>query len=212
MMRSISWADRLIAVCDQGLRTVAAVPAANRPSPAAPVIEATLSAAERRESARLMRVNRAGEISAQALYTGQALFARDPQTAGHLRQAAAEEIDHLVWCTERLDELGGRPSILDPAWYVGSVAIGALAGLRGDATSLGFVVETERQVESHLDHHLEQLPAQDMKDRVVLEQMKADEVHHADVAKAAGGADLPAPIRLAMRLASKVMTGSVYWI
>ena len=157
-----------------------------------------------------MRVNRAGEISAQALYTGQALFARDPQTAGHLRQAAAEEIDHLVWCTERLDELGGRPSILDPAWYVGSVAIGALAGLRGDATSLGFVVETERQVESHINDHLHRLPPNDAKSRVILEQMAEDEVRHGHDAGEAGGAPIREPVLSLMRFAGEIMRRLAY--
>jgi ubiquinone biosynthesis monooxygenase Coq7 len=198
MMRAATWTDRLIAACDQGLRTVAARPAGNRPTPAAEVAEAPLSAADRAESARLMRVNRAGEIAAQALYTGQALFARDRATARHLAVAAAEEIDHLAWCTQRLDELGGRPSVFDPAWYVVSLAIGALAGAAGDATSLGFVAETERQVESHIDDHLNRLPAADRKSRAILGQMAADEARHGNEASSAGGRPVREPVRTLM--------------
>jgi len=205
--------DRLIVNLDQGLRTVLGRPqVTERPDPALGLPEPELADAQRRHVARLMRINHTGEVCAQALYQGQALTARLPEVRAKMERSAQEENDHLAWCEDRLDALGDRKSLLNPLWYAGSFLIGAAAGLAGDKWSLGFVVETERQVESHLDHHLEQLPAQDMKDRVVLEQMKADEVHHADVAKAAGGADLPAPIRLAMRLASKVMTGSVYWI
>jgi 3-demethoxyubiquinol 3-hydroxylase len=161
--------DLFLGLIDEGLRAVLGRPVARRPSPAAHVPEPTLDAAARRKSAALMRVNRAGEISAQALYTGQALFARDATTATYLRRAAAEEIDHLSWCSRRLTELGGRPSLLDPAWFVGSAAIGALAGISGDATSLGFVTETERQVEAHIGDHLTRLPERDAKSRAILE-------------------------------------------
>jgi ubiquinone biosynthesis monooxygenase Coq7 len=189
-----SW-DPLIAIADQGLRTVAAAPMAQRRSPAASIAEASLSSEELAQSAALMRVNRAGEIAAQALYLGQALFARTPATRRHLLDAAAEEHDHLAWCTERLAELGGRKSRLDPLWYVGCAGVGMLAGAVGDRASLGFVGETETQVEAHLDDHLARLPAQDAKSRAILEQMAADEARHGAAAKRAGGDDLPAPIR-----------------
>jgi ubiquinone biosynthesis monooxygenase Coq7 len=159
-----------------------------------------------------MRVNHAGEVAAQALYMGQALVARDDATRAKLERAAAEENDHLAWCQERLDELGARPSVLAPFWYAGSFAIGALAGLAGDRWSLGFVVETERQVEAHLDHHLAELPPADRASRVVLERMKSDEVRHADDARAGGGAELPRPVRRLMSLVSKVMTTTAYRI
>jgi ubiquinone biosynthesis monooxygenase Coq7 len=198
IMRVTSRTDRLIAMLDQGLRAVAAAVPAGRRSPAAAQPEAGLSAAERQESARLLRVNRAGEIAAQALYSAQALFARDPATAGHLRQAAAEENDHLAWCSERLAELGGRRSLLDPFWFIGSTLIGALAGLAGDRASLGFVAETEKQVEAHIDRHLARLPAADARSRAVLEQMAADEARHGRAATAAGGAPIREPVRSLM--------------
>jgi ubiquinone biosynthesis monooxygenase Coq7 len=159
-----------------------------------------------------MRVNHAGEVAAQALYHGQALVARDPAVRDFLLEAAREEGDHLVWCATRLRELGSRTSLLDPVWYAGSVAIGALAGLAGDRTSLGFIAETERQVEGHLDSHLERLPTTDRASRAILEQMKADEATHRDHALAHGGEDLPAPVRGLMRAVAKVMTGSAYWV
>jgi ubiquinone biosynthesis monooxygenase Coq7 len=192
-----SW-DPLVAIADQGLRSVAAVPTARRRSPAEPVAEAPLSAEERARSAALMRVNRAGEIAAQALYLGQALFARAPATRRQLLDAAADECDHLAWCTERLAELGGRKSYLDALWYAGCAGLGVLAGAIGDRTSLGFVGETETQVEAHLDDHLARLPEQDSKSRAILEQMAADEARHGAAAKHAGGHDLAAPIRALM--------------
>jgi ubiquinone biosynthesis monooxygenase Coq7 len=210
MVRVASWADRLIAACDQGLKTVAARPAGNRPSPADTVAGTPLSVSETAESARLMRVNRAGEIAAQALYTGQALLARDPDTAGHLAAAAAEEVDHLAWCTKRLDELGGRPSVFDPAWYVGSLAIGVLAGATGDAASLGFVAETERQVESHIDDHLTRLPEADAKSRAVLVQMAADEARHGSEATAAGGKTIREPVRTFMAIGGELLRRIAY--
>ena len=210
MTRVTSWTDRLIAACDLGLKTVLAAPAGNRPSPADAVAEAPLTRAEKSESARLMRVNRAGEISAQALYTGQAIFARDPLTADHLNDAADEEVDHLAWCTKRLTELGGRASLLDPAWYVGSVTIGALAGISGDATSLGFVAETERQVESHIGDHLTRLPARDAKSRAILEQMAADEARHGIDASAAGGAAIREPVRTFMAVGGEILRRVAY--
>jgi ubiquinone biosynthesis monooxygenase Coq7 len=165
---------------------------------------------ERRHVAGLMRVNHAGEVAAQALYYGQALVARDEATREHLLEAAREEGDHLEWCAERLATLDSRPSVLNPLWFAGSVAIGAAAGLVGDAVSLGFVVETERQVETHLDDHLERLPQDDAASRAILEQMRADEVRHGRDALDRGGAELPAPVRALMRLTSRVMTTTAY--
>jgi ubiquinone biosynthesis monooxygenase Coq7 len=202
--------DRLLANADHALRTIAAEPHAEQPSPAGRGPRAALDEATRQHVAGLMRVNHAGEIAAQALYMGQALVARDEATRAKLERAAAEENDHLAWCQERLEELGARPSVLAPFWYAGSFAIGALAGLAGDRWSLGFVVETERQVEAHLDHHLAELPPEDRASRAVLERMKADEVRHADAARAAGGADLPRPVRGLMAAVSKVMTKTAY--
>jgi ubiquinone biosynthesis monooxygenase Coq7 len=194
-----SW-DPLIAIVDQGLRTVAAAPAARRPSPGTTLAEAPLSAEDRARSAALMRVNRAGEIAAQALYLGQALFARAPATRRQLLDAAAEEYDHLAWCTERLTELGGHGSRLDPLWYAGCASLGLLAGAIGDRASLGFVSETEIQVEAHLDDHLARLPRDDLKSRAILTQMAADEARHGAAAKRAGGSELPAPVRSLMAL------------
>lgn len=194
-----SW-DPLIAIADQGLRTVAAAPQAERRSPAAAHAEAPLSPEERARSAALMRVNRAGEIAAQALYLGQALFARTSATRRQLLDAAGEERDHLAWCTERLAELGGRRSFLDPLWYVGCAGLGVLAGAVGDRASLGFVGETETQVEAHLDDHLARLPEQDSKSRAILAQMAADEARHGTAARRAGGMHLPAPVRVLMAL------------
>ncbi len=159
-----------------------------------------------------MRVNHAGEIAAQALYHGQALVAQDPDVRAYMLGAAREEGDHLVWCAERLRALGARPSILDPFWYAGGVAIGALAGLGGDALSLGFISETERQVEGHIDRHLAELPAGDLESRAILEQMRSDEIEHGASARARGAAELPAPLRALMRLTAKLMTRSAYWI
>jgi 3-demethoxyubiquinol 3-hydroxylase len=159
-----------------------------------------------------MRVNHAGEVAAQALYRGQALTARDPGAEATLRQAAAEEVDHLAWCEQRIAELGGRTSLLNPVWYAGSFLIGALAGAVGDRESLGFVSETERQVESHLQGHLDRLPAADHRSRAILEQMRQDEERHGASAAALGGAQLPAWVRSAMRLTSRLMTRGSYWL
>jgi ubiquinone biosynthesis monooxygenase Coq7 len=201
----LSWPDRLVAAVDQGLRAVAAPPVATRPSPAATLAEPRLSPDERRSSASLMRVNHAGEIAAQALYSGQALFARSESTRELLANAAREERDHLAWCASRVEELGGRTSRLTPFWYVGSFAIGVLAGLRADAESLGFVRETERQVEAHLRDHLQRLPAQDEKSVAILSRMAEDEVHHGTTAALAGGAELPAAIRGCMRVGGEIL-------
>ena len=205
--------DRLILNADNAMRTLFGRPrVTERPNPAAQLDDVELGEQERRQVARLMRINHTGEVCAQALYQGQALTARLPETRQRLERSAQEENDHLAWCASRLADLGDRKSLLNPLFYVGSFAIGALAGLAGDRWSLGFVVETERQVEDHLDGHLTQIPERDERTRAILEQMKADEVHHAQVAKVAGGAELPGPVRGAMRLTSRVMTGAVAWL
>ena len=205
--------DRFIQGLDQALRTTfGPAPEPSRPNPANAEAASELSAPERGLAGRLMRVNHAGEISAQALYQGQALTARLPTVRAKMEQAATEENDHLAWTEERIRALGTHTSYLAPLWYAGSFTIGALAGIAGDRWSLGFVVETERQVIRHLDSHLAQLPEHDRQDRAILEQMKADEARHATTALAAGAADLPAPVTQLMRLTSKVMTGTAYWI
>ncbi|WP_424682208.1 2-polyprenyl-3-methyl-6-methoxy-1,4-benzoquinone monooxygenase [Frateuria sp. YIM B11624] len=209
-VRTLSPLDRLLAGIERALETVAGAPEAARPSPAAALDEAPLDAQERRHAAGLMRINHTGEVCAQALYDGQAALARDEATRTHLQHAAAEETDHLAWCAQRLRELESRPSLLNPLWYAGSYAIGAAAALVGDKVSLGFVVETERQVEAHLEDHLERLPPQDERSRAVLAQMQADEVRHAENAKARGGIDLPFPIPGLMHLSSLVMKGVAY--
>lgn len=205
MATALSWPDRLIAAVDQGLRAVAAPPAASRASPAAAAPAAELSPDERRRSAALMRVNHAGEIAAQALYSGQALGARSAGTRALLEAAAREERDHLAWCAARIDELGGRPSLLTPFWYAGSFAIGVLAGLRADAESLGFVRETERQVEAHLRDHLGRLPPADAKSAAILSRMAEDEAHHGTTAALAGGAELPPAIRGSMKVGGEIL-------
>jgi len=171
-----------------------------------------MSEADRRESAALMRVNHSGEVAAQALYHGQALVSRSSATREMLLKAARDEADHLSWCETRLKELDSRPSLLNPLWYCGSFAIGALAAVAGDKTSLGFVVETERQVEGHLDEHLTRLPSGDARSRAILKVMRTDEIGHGATAKAAGASQLPAPVRMLMRHAARVMTTAAYWI
>lgn len=205
---SPSLTDRLLASADQALRTLAGAVHATRPNPAAAIrADATaLSEAERREAGALMRVNHVGEVCAQALYQAQALTARTPELRQQMLAAAREELDHLAWTQQRLDELGARPSLLNPLWYAGSFGIGLLAGRLGDAASLGFVVETERQVERHLASHLDRLPAADRRSRAIVDQMKLDESQHADAASQAGAAPLPAPVRWLMRGVAKVMT------
>lgn len=198
MARALDFEDRLITILDGGLRTLVAGSPAARPSPAEAHDEAVLTAGERRRSAGLMRVNHAGEISAQALYLGQSLLARSDETHRQLLTAAAEEHDHLAWCRSRLDELQGRRSLLDPFWFAGSAAIGVLVGAAGDRFSLGFVAETERQVEAHLDDHLERLPRVDARSTAVLERMAADEARHGTMATRAGGQPLPGPVTLLM--------------
>jgi len=211
--RHFSPLDRVLVNLDQAVRTVfGRLQTTGRPDPGAGIAEAELSEQERKHIARLMRINHTGEVCAQALYQGQALTARRPEVRRSLERSAQEENDHLQWCETRIIELDDRKSFLNPLWYAGSFTLGALAGLAGDKWSLGFVVETERQVESHLDGHLAEIPMSDRKTRAVLGEMRADETNHAEVAKAAGGASLPGPIKLAMRLTSKIMTRSVYWV
>jgi 3-demethoxyubiquinol 3-hydroxylase len=208
--------DMLIGAADRALRAVFAPTRANRPTPDTPqqstAAPTELSNSEKTEAAALMRVNHAGEIAAQALYHGQALVARSPATRELLLQAAREETDHLAWCETRLKELGSRPSLLNPLWYCGSFTIGALAALAGDRASLGFVVETERQVEGHLDEHLARLPPGDRRSRAILETMRADEIAHGAAAQSAGAAQLPQPARVLMRQVARVMTTTAYWI
>jgi 3-demethoxyubiquinol 3-hydroxylase len=233
--------DPLIAAADRALRAIFAPAHASRPVPdAAPVVASpaaavgasavgasaspptgapavlaavpAMSDADRRESAALMRVNHSGEVAAQALYHGQALVSRSPATRDMLLKAAREEADHLSWCETRLKELDSRPSLLNPLWYCGSFAIGVLAAAPGDRTSLGFVVETERQVEGHLDEHLTRLPSGDTRSRAILNVMRTDEIGHGATAKAAGASQLPAPVRVLMRHAARVMTTAAYWI
>ena len=208
--RQLSPLDHLFAAVQRAVDTVAGTPVAVRPSPGGPLPLPDLDAGQRRHAAGLMRVNHTGEVCAQALYDGQTALARDPGTRMHLEAAAAEETDHLAWCAGRLQELDDRPSIFNPLWYTGSFAIGALAALAGDRWSLGFVVETERQVEAHLGAHLERLPEPDTRSRAILGTMQADEARHADNALARGGAKLPFPVPALMRGASAVMKAVAY--
>ncbi len=205
--------DQLIAAADRALRTLAATPVASRPSPAGGVSEAEpLTDDEAREAVALMRVNHVGEVCAQALYDAQALAARSPELRAMFEQAAREEADHLAWTEERIRALGGRTSLLNPLWYGGAFAIGLAAARIGDRASLGFMAETERQVEQHLQGHLDRLPESDAPSRAIVAQMKEDEVRHADAATALGGAELPLPVRMAMRLAARVMTRTAHYI
>jgi len=211
--RSLSILDQLLIQTDRALRAVAAQsPHSERPSPAAQADSPELDAADRQHVAGLMRINHTGEVCAQALYQGQALTARLANVRDEMQQAMIEEEDHLAWCQQRLDELDSRPSMLNPLFYSASFGVGAIAGIAGDKWSLGFVAETEKQVCRHLENHLQRLPKQDHKSRAILEQMNEDEARHADHAVTAGGAELPAPIRLAMALMSKVMTKTTYHI
>lgn len=202
----MSLGDRLLTALDSGLRTAFAPARAARQSPAGNTEVPPLSPAESRESGALMRVNHVGEICAQALYQSQALFSRTPELRQHFEHAAQEELDHLAWTEERLSQLGAHTSHLAPLWWGGAFAWGSLAGLAGDRWSLGFVVETERQVEAHLAGHLDRLPANDAASRAIVEQMKREEAEHADAALARGALPLPAPVKGLMRAAAKVMT------
>ena len=207
-----STADIVIAQLDQALRALAGNPSARRKNPAAEIPEASLSASEQLHAAGLMRVNHTGEICAQALYEGQALTASDARTRDALRAAAREESDHLAWCGERLDELQSRPSLLNPAFYALSYAMGALTGLMGDAVSLGFVEATEDQVCRHLESHLDTLPDADAHSREIVKTMHEDEARHGANALDAGGAEFPEPVKQAMTLLSRLMTETTYRI
>jgi ubiquinone biosynthesis monooxygenase Coq7 len=213
MSRQLSLVDQVLATADRALRTIAGAPPSRRAYPAPALAdEAALSADERAEAAALMRVNHVGEICAQALYEAQALGTPDPRLRQAFVEAALEEADHLAWTERRIAELGGRPSLLNPLWYGGAFAIGLLAARLGDRASLGFMAETEAQVEQHLQGHLDRLPPADAASRAVVAQMQADEVRHGQTAMALGGASLPLPARLAMRLAARVMTTTAHYI
>lgn len=203
--------DRLLSAADNALRVVSGASRAALPVPKGQAPSA-LTAEEKRLSGALLRVDHVGEVCAQALYQAQALTARNPALRAHMEAAAREETDHLAWTAQRLHELDGRPSLLNPLWYAGAFAIGLAAGRAGDRWSLGFVVETERQVEEHLDSHLARLPLSDTTSRAIVERMKDDEVRHAQSAEAAGAARLPLPFRLAMRAAAKVMTTTAHYV
>jgi ubiquinone biosynthesis monooxygenase Coq7 len=192
--------------------TTGTLRSSDRPSPAVGIDEVPLETAERKLSAALMRVNHTGEVCAQALYLGQSLTARRPKIARQMDEAAAEEKDHLVWCEQRLQELGARPSLLNPIWYLASAGLGATAGALGDRTNLGFVAATEEEVERHLQSHLTRLPENDRKSRAIVVQMHADEVRHKVGAVKAGARRFPAPLKSAMRVVSRLMTGTSYWI
>lgn len=212
-IKQLSFTDRLIEQIDTGVKTLTkgahqaarAMPKGNKPTH-------RYEPKEQQHIAGLMRINHTGEVCAQALYQGQALTAKTAETRAAMQHAADEEIDHLAWCEDRLEELGSRPSIFNPVWYAGSFAIGALAGAIGDKWSLGFVEETEKQVVEHIQSHLDQLPTDDKQTRAILEQMQIDEEEHGDMAHQAGAAELPLPIRGLMKLTSKVMTKTSYWV
>ncbi len=202
--------DELILGLDRALRTLSGVAASGRPNPARGLPESDLTPEERRHAAGLMRVNHAGEVCAQALYQAQALTARDAAIRERLAHAAQEEEEHLAWTQQRLAELGDRPSLANPLWYAGSFAIGLIAGISGDRTNLGFVVETERQVEAHLTAHMDRLPPGDRKSQVIVEAMRDDEARHGIAARDAGASELPWPVRTLMRAAARVMTFAAY--
>ena len=204
--------DQLIVGFDRALRTVFANASTVRPVPGDSLPEAELSDDERRRAASLMRVNHCGEICAQALYQGQAMMSKDMGVKRALERAAQEETEHLAWTERRIAELGGHKSLLNPLWYGGSLAIGILAARFGDGVNLGFLAETERQVESHLKSHLDRLPPQDLRSREIVTQMKEDEAAHADTAVRLGAVELPASVKAAMKASSKVMTGVAYWV
>lgn len=214
-MRKIVFSDALIGSLNTALSVLAAAPSANRRYPADLIVGdqlPELDPAAKREAGALMRVNHVGEVCAQALYSAQALVATDPTIKRALQSAAAEEADHLAWTRQRLKELGARPSILNPLWFAGSFALGLVAARAGDAISLAFVVETERQVEAHLADHLMRLPPDDVASRAIVEQMRADEVRHGAAANAAGAGTLPEPVRVIMQAASKVMTTTAHYV
>jgi len=209
--RRFSLVDHVLGEIHKAINVLSVTARSSREIPA--IAEAdSLKEAERVESVRLMRVNHSGEVAAQALYRGQALTSRDAAVEGAVRRAALEETDHLAWCEQRLGELKGRTSLLNPLWYGGSFAIGAIAGVLGRGAGLGFVAETEKQVESHLRGHLERLSPADKRSRAILEQMTRDEMQHGAQAASLGGKQLPLPISMAMRLASRIMTRASYWL
>tara|TARA_Y100000739_G_scaffold222845_1_gene224881 strand:- start:541 stop:1206 length:666 start_codon:yes stop_codon:yes gene_type:complete len=211
--RQLSPLDHLISAAQTALTTIASTPVGTgRTDPARDLKADVLNDAQKRESAGLMRVNHVGEVCAQALYEGQALTARDGRVRDALIQAAAEEQDHLIWCENRLKDLGGRKSLLNPLWYFGAFGMGALAGWAGDRWSLGFLKETEHQVEAHLESHLDRLPQEDLRSRAVVKQMKEDEHKHAETAKKVGATELPWPVPALMRRVSRVMTGTARWV
>ncbi len=204
--------DRTLTVVDRALRALTSVPKATRPKPVAAPDQAPMSVKQRRLSGALMRVNHVGEVCAQGLYSGQALATSNPRLRAQFEQAAAEETDHLAWTAERLAELGARPSLLNPLWYAGAFGLGLVAGRLPDAAGLGFVVETERQVERHLDAHLDRLPTEDLASRAIVRQMRDDEAAHAAAAEQAGGSRPAWPVRAAMRLAARAMTTTAHFV
>ena len=203
--------DHLITTFDTGLRTLFTQANGARARPDSALADAPMTDAQKQHAAALMRINHVGEVCAQALYSGQAFVSSNPQVVDALKQAAAEETDHLAWCEGRIKELGGRKSLLNPLWYVGSFSLGTVAGLLGEKWNLGFLAETEKQVEAHLDSHLSQLSQDDQKTRAIIEQMKTDEREHADLARHLGSAELPMPVKSGMKFASKVMTNTAYY-
>lgn len=204
--------DEFITGVDKVLRVVSGVAAASRPNPAARIVDGAMDDAERRHSAGLMRVNHVGEVCAQALYDAQGRFAKTAELKRQFERAGREEEDHLAWTAQRLEELGSRTSLLNPLWYAGAYALGTIAARIGDAQSLGFVVETERQVEAHLESHLDSLPSQDAKSRAIVDQMRIDEIEHGAAAKTLGASEMPLPVQSAMRAMAKVMTTTAYYI
>lgn len=204
--------DNLIIECDRAVKAFFSQSETTARSTPGEDLQEDLTVADRSQSTRLMRVNHAGEIAAQALYQGQALTAKLPEIRHAMKQAALEENDHLVWCQRRITELDGHTSVFNPIWYVGSFALGAMAGKIGDKWSLGFIAETENQVVAHLNEHLKIIGVRDQKSRAILEQMKIDELHHGIIAVEAGGAELPTPVKWVMGVMSKVMTKSSYWL
>jgi ubiquinone biosynthesis monooxygenase Coq7 len=210
--RKLGFFDQFVGEIDKAIKVLTLPARVQRPFATRSTPPPTLSDADRKESGRLMRVNHAGEVAAQALYQGQALVARDAVVAAALRRAAAEEADHLAWCQQRLNELGARPSLLNPFWYLGSFVIGTLAGVTSDAISLGFIAETEKQVEAHLRDHLQRLPPADERSRAVITQMTHDEIAHGQTAAAMGAKTLPFPVVVAMRWSSRAMTRGSYWL
>jgi 3-demethoxyubiquinol 3-hydroxylase len=204
--------DQFITTLDAGLRTLFASSVAARPRPDAALVEPALDDSSKSHAAALMRINHVGEVCAQALYSGQALISKNPQIVNALKHAAREETDHLAWCEARINELGGRKSLLNPLWYAGSFTLGAIAGALDDKWNLGFLAETENQVSEHLQNHLQQLSDADIKTRTIVNQMQQDEAAHASEANALGASELPAPIKAGMKIASKLMTKTAYYI